>query len=76
MDVGMMRLFAGYGWDHIRDDAVWAEELQLARLAAHAGFDVLWSAEHHFGPGRWGCLRLKRTASCFNVCIASRRPHS
>lgn len=48
MDVGMMMLFASYGWDHIRDEKVWDEELALARLAADAGFDVLWSAEHHF----------------------------
>jgi alkanesulfonate monooxygenase SsuD/methylene tetrahydromethanopterin reductase-like flavin-dependent oxidoreductase (luciferase family) len=48
MDVGMMMLFASYGWDTIRDDEVWDEELKLARLAAHSGFDVLWSAEHHF----------------------------
>ena len=48
MDIGMMMLFASYGWETIRDDEVWEEELQLARLAAESGFDVLWSAEHHF----------------------------
>jgi alkanesulfonate monooxygenase SsuD/methylene tetrahydromethanopterin reductase-like flavin-dependent oxidoreductase (luciferase family) len=48
MDVGMMMLFASYGWDDIGDDQVWEEELKLARLAADSGFDVLWSAEHHF----------------------------
>jgi alkanesulfonate monooxygenase SsuD/methylene tetrahydromethanopterin reductase-like flavin-dependent oxidoreductase (luciferase family) len=48
MDVGMMMLFASYGWENIGDDQVWDEELQLARLAAESGFDVLWSAEHHF----------------------------
>ncbi len=48
MDVGMMMLFASYGWDNIGDDEVWGEELKLAHLAAHSGFDVLWSAEHHF----------------------------
>ena len=48
MDVGMMMLFASYGWENIDDDQVWNEELQLARLAASSGFDVLWSAEHHF----------------------------
>lgn len=48
MDVGMMMLFASYGWENIRDDEVWEEELKLAHLAAHSGFDVLWSAEHHF----------------------------
>ena len=48
MDVGMMMVFASYGWDNIGDDLVWDEEIRLARLAASSGFDVLWSAEHHF----------------------------
>jgi len=48
MDVGMMMIFASYGWDHIGDDQVWEEELKLARIAADSGFDALWSAEHHF----------------------------
>ncbi len=48
MDVGMMMVFAAYGWQNIGDDQVWDEELRLARLAADLGFDVLWSAEHHF----------------------------
>ncbi len=48
MDVGMMMLFSSYGWENIGDDQVWDEEVQLARLAADSGFDVLWSAEHHF----------------------------
>src|SRR5689334_10146314 len=48
MDVGMMMVFASYGWESIGDDEVWDEEIRLARLAADSGFDVLWSAEHHF----------------------------
>ena len=48
MDVGMMMVFASYGWDACPDDQVWDEEIRLARLAADSGFDVLWSAEHHF----------------------------
>ena len=48
MDVGMMMVFAAYGWENVSDDQVWDEELRLARLAADSGFDVLWSAEHHF----------------------------
>jgi alkanesulfonate monooxygenase SsuD/methylene tetrahydromethanopterin reductase-like flavin-dependent oxidoreductase (luciferase family) len=48
MDVGMMMVFAAYGWTGVRDDQVWDEELRLARQAADLGFDVLWSAEHHF----------------------------
>jgi alkanesulfonate monooxygenase SsuD/methylene tetrahydromethanopterin reductase-like flavin-dependent oxidoreductase (luciferase family) len=48
MDVGMMMVFASYGWENIDDDAVWDEEIRLARLAVSSGFDVLWSAEHHF----------------------------
>ncbi|MGE5151765.1 MAG: LLM class flavin-dependent oxidoreductase [Rhodospirillaceae bacterium] len=48
MDVGMMMVFASYGWDDSSDDRVWKEEIRLARLAADSGFDCLWSAEHHF----------------------------
>jgi len=48
MDVGMMMVFASYGWDNCPDARVWEEEIRLARLAADSGFDCLWSAEHHF----------------------------
>ena len=48
MDVGMMLIFASYGWDDCSDQRVWDEEIRLARLAADLGFDCLWSAEHHF----------------------------
>ena len=37
MDVGMMMVFASYGWDDIGDDRVWDEEIRLARLAAGFG---------------------------------------
>jgi alkanesulfonate monooxygenase SsuD/methylene tetrahydromethanopterin reductase-like flavin-dependent oxidoreductase (luciferase family) len=48
MDVGMMMIFASYGWENCPDARVWDEEIRLARLAADSGFDCLWSAEHHF----------------------------
>jgi len=48
MDVGMMMVFASYGWESCSDARVWDEEIRLARLAADLGFDCLWSAEHHF----------------------------
>ncbi|MCW5748515.1 MAG: LLM class flavin-dependent oxidoreductase [Alphaproteobacteria bacterium] len=48
MDVGMMMIFASYGWENVGDDQVWEEEIRLARIAADSGFDALWSAEHHF----------------------------
>jgi alkanesulfonate monooxygenase SsuD/methylene tetrahydromethanopterin reductase-like flavin-dependent oxidoreductase (luciferase family) len=48
MDVGMMMVFASYGWEDCTDFRVWDEEIRLARLAADLGFDCLWSAEHHF----------------------------
>lgn len=48
MDVGMMMIYASYGWDDCPDGRVWEEELRLAGLAADLGFDCLWSAEHHF----------------------------
>src|SRR5919202_116780 len=48
MQVGMMMVFASYGWENCPDARVWDEEIRLARLAADLGFDCLWSAEHHF----------------------------
>ena len=48
MDVGMMMIFSSYGWEEVSDGQMWDEELRLAELGAGAGFDCLWSAEHHF----------------------------
>src|ERR1700751_2807725 len=48
MDVGLMMIFASDGWENMSDDQVWDEDLRLARQAPALGFDVLWSAEHHF----------------------------
>ena len=41
MDVGMMMVFASYGWENCPDDRVWDEEIRLAGLAADLGFDCL-----------------------------------
>ena len=38
MDVGMMMVFASYGWEDCSDARVWDEEIRLARLAADLGF--------------------------------------
>ena len=48
MDVGMMMIFSSYGWEEGSDGQTWEEELRLGEIAAGAGFDCLWSAEHHF----------------------------
>ena len=48
MDVGMMMIFSSYGWEGASDGQMWEEELRLGEIAADAGFDCLWSAEHHF----------------------------
>ena len=48
MDVGMMMIFSSYGWEGGSDGQTWEEELRLGEIAADAGFDCLWSAEHHF----------------------------
>ena len=37
MDVGMMMVFASYGWENCSDDRVWNEEIRLARIAADFG---------------------------------------
>ena len=43
-----MMVFSSYGWEDGSDGQMWEEELRLAEIAADAGFDCLWSAEHHF----------------------------
>ena len=48
MDVGLMMIFSSYGWNNRSDAEMWEEELRLADIAVEAGFDCLWSAEHHF----------------------------
>jgi len=49
VDVGMMMVFASYGWDNIGDDQVWGEEHQARPSGGPIqASDVLWSAEHHF----------------------------
>lgn len=48
MDVGLMLIFASYGWEDMSDKQVWDEDIRLALKAPGYGFDVLWAAEHHF----------------------------
>jgi alkanesulfonate monooxygenase SsuD/methylene tetrahydromethanopterin reductase-like flavin-dependent oxidoreductase (luciferase family) len=75
MDVGMMMVFASYGWDNCPDDRVWDEEIQLARIAADSGFDCLWSAEHHFNDYSFVpdnlALMMHLTALCPNVDVGT-----
>src|ERR1700742_4157493 len=68
MDVGMMMIFAAYGWDDIADDQVWDEELRLALIAADSGFDVLWSAEHHFNDYSFVPDNLHLMAYLAGIC--------
>ncbi len=75
MDVGMMMVFASYGWDNCSDDRVWNEEIRLARLAADLGFDCLWSAEHHFNDYSFVpdnlALMTHLTALCPNIDVGT-----
>ena len=75
MDVGMMMVFASYGWDNCSDDRVWDEEIRLARLAADLGFDCLWSAEHHFNDYSFVpdnlALMTHLTALCPNIDVGT-----
>ena len=48
MDVGIMMVLSSYGWDEGTDAQMWEDELRLVEVAADAGFDSVWSAEHHF----------------------------
>jgi alkanesulfonate monooxygenase SsuD/methylene tetrahydromethanopterin reductase-like flavin-dependent oxidoreductase (luciferase family) len=75
MDVGMMMVFASYGWDNCSDQRVWDEEIRLARLAADLGFDCLWSAEHHFNDYSFVPDNLQLmsylTAACPNIDLGT-----
>ena len=75
MDVGMMMVFASYGWDDCSDQRVWDEEIRLARLAADLGFDCLWSAEHHFNDYSFVPDNLQLmsylTAACPNIDLGT-----
>src|SRR5271154_4529590 len=68
MDVGMMMVFASYGWENTGDDQVWEEEIRLARLAADSGFDALWSVEHHFNDYSFCPDNLQLMAYLAAVC--------
>ena len=68
MDVGLMMVFASYGWDDCPDERVWDEEIRLARVAADLGFDVLWSAEHHFNDYSFVPDNLHLMAHLAGVC--------
>ena len=75
MDVGMMMVFASYGWENCPDKQVWDEELRLAAMAADLGFDCLWSAEHHFNdysfvPDNIN-LMTYLTAKCPNIDVGT-----
>ena len=48
MDVGVLQVFASYGWSGIADSQAYDEEIRLALLAEELGFDVVWVVEHHF----------------------------
>jgi len=77
MDVGMMMVFASYGWKDCSDQRVWDEEIRLARLAADLGFDCLWSAEHHFNdysfvPDNLQLMDFERMPILFCSCPSQR----
>ncbi|MEZ5849044.1 MAG: LLM class flavin-dependent oxidoreductase [Hyphomicrobiaceae bacterium] len=75
MDVGMMMIFASYGWESCPDAQVWDEELRLAQMAADLGFDCLWSAEHHFNDYSFVPdniqLMTYLTAKCPNIDVGT-----
>lgn len=48
MDVGLHMFWSADGWPAHSDRDVYEEELRIALLAEELGFDVVWSAEHHF----------------------------
>src|ERR1700720_704215 len=75
MDVGMMMVFASYGWDDCSDPRVWGEEIRLARPAADLGFGCLWSGGKPFNDYLFAPANLQLmpylTALCPNVDLGT-----
>ena len=80
MDVGMMMVFASYGWDDCSDARVWNEEIRLARLAAkvqvlavtHAP-QVAARAGQHLLISKDALDKGKRVATRVNALAADHR---
>jgi alkanesulfonate monooxygenase SsuD/methylene tetrahydromethanopterin reductase-like flavin-dependent oxidoreductase (luciferase family) len=68
MDVGIQMVLATYGWQGMRDDTAWDEEIRLARLADELGFDALWAVEHHFNDYSFGPDNLQLMAYLAAIC--------
>ncbi|HQV19665.1 MAG: LLM class flavin-dependent oxidoreductase [Gordonia sp.] len=47
MDMGVLLVFQNYH-ENVTDEEVFTHDLKLGILAEEAGFDSVWSAEHHF----------------------------
>src|ERR1043165_5444945 len=75
MDVGLLMVFASYGWGDCSHGRVGEGEIRLARLAADLGFDCVWSAEHHFNDYSFVPDNLQLmtylTALCPNVDLGT-----
>lgn len=48
MEIGVVQLFASFGYPGISDQQVYDEDVRQAVLADEVGFDHLWAVEHHF----------------------------
>ncbi|MFP6660321.1 MAG: LLM class flavin-dependent oxidoreductase [Myxococcota bacterium] len=48
MEVGMVIVMQGFGYEGLSDAGVYEQELELALLAEAQGLDHIWVVEHHF----------------------------
>ena len=57
MEIGLQMIFTSYGWNDIRDNQVYTEEVELALLAEKLGFDVVWPVSRQLPRKHSGTLR-------------------
>ena len=80
MDVGMMMVFASYGWEDCSDTGSGTRRSAWRGSPPIFGFDCLWSAEHHFNDYSFVPDNIQLDdlpdGACVRTSMSARRPSS